>query len=73
MDGLQREFAGRVDVFFYNTDHRANWEMARQYNVRAIPVLVLLDGAGRTVNRWTGLAGAGPLRSAIQDLLAHTP
>ena len=49
------EDADTGDVQFENVDIDQNMEMAKQFNIRGVPTLVLVDDAGVEVKRQSGM------------------
>ncbi len=62
LDDLARERAGHVLVVKVNTDH--NGAVAKQYEVRGIPTLIVFT-AGREVARQVGLASGQQLDGLV--------
>jgi thioredoxin 2 len=59
VEKLSREFAGRLKVMKVNVDE--NQAIARRYDARSIPTLVVISG-GRAVDRIVGALPEGELR-----------
>jgi thioredoxin 1 len=66
IEELKSDYAGRVDVVAVNVDEQG--ELAKQYGIKVIPTLVLLDAAGNEVERLTGLTAKDKL---IERFRAH--
>jgi len=67
IEELANEYAGKVAVCKVNTDdHR---EAAIEYQVSAIPTLILFNG-GQVAHRWTGLTAKKDLKAKIDEVLA---
>lgn len=46
-------------------------QAARQYDVKVVPTLLVVDGQGQIVYRQTGLPDAGAIKAAVAQL--HSP
>jgi thioredoxin 1 len=55
------EDADTGDVQFENVDIDQNMEMAKQFNIRGVPTLVLVDDAGVEVKRQSGMMAENQL------------
>jgi len=64
LDALEREFAGRVDVWRVNVDSDA--PAAGEFHVRVIPTLVGIHG-GREVTRTIGAPSRARLHSLFEQ------
>ncbi|MHC4716288.1 MAG: thioredoxin family protein, partial [Planctomycetota bacterium] len=54
LDGLTRDFAGKLEVKFIDVWQRANAPLARKYGVRTIPTQIFLDASGKELWRHEG-------------------
>ncbi|MBM3323966.1 thioredoxin [candidate division WOR-3 bacterium] len=66
VEALEKEYEGRVEVKSIDVDQ--NKELAAKYDVKAIPTLVFLDGAGNEVSRIVGLV---PKDTLVGRFKAH--
>lgn len=64
-DRLKVQYDGQVN--FVRVDVDADPATAREYGIEAMPTFVILDAAGKEVNRIIG-ADADGLRKAVQEL-----
>ncbi len=53
IEELAKEYAGRIEIISIDTDK--NPELARKFNIQAIPTLVFLDAEGKELSRNVGL------------------
>jgi hypothetical protein len=54
VNGLQKEYAGRVEIVKLNVSDPRTAEAKAKYGFRAQPYFVLLDWEGEVVNTWQG-------------------
>lgn len=66
IEELKKEYAGVVDVIAIDVDQ--DGELAKRYEVKVIPTLVMLDAAGNEVERFTGLTQKDKL---VERFRAH--
>lgn len=71
MNGIKREYRGRLNVVYVSMDQPAGKELAKQHGVVGTPTLLLLDGEGDRVSILQGLIPPSLIEQAIQDLLAQ--
>ncbi len=69
MDGLKREYRGRLDVVYANMDEADGKAMAREYGVVGTPTLLLLDSQGESVNVLRGSLPQTLIESAVAELV----
>lgn len=55
VNGLERDLEGRADVVRLNMLSKEGREVASRYEVRGLPHLLVLDGAGKVIYRKNGL------------------
>lgn len=67
---VEEAYQDRVDFHILNVDHFSTSELARQYQVSAIPLIVLLDVDGNEVLRLVGFQEQATLEAALDDMLA---
>ena len=53
VEEISREFEGKVEVRSIDTDQEP--ELARQFNIQAVPTLVFIDASGKELSRNVGL------------------
>ena len=68
MDGLEAEFAGRVEVVRLNVDKPEQARLQQSYGMRGHPSIVLLDATGEPTHRYFGAEEAETLRAALHEL-----
>lgn len=66
IEQLAESYSGRVRVFKVDTDNDAS--LARQYEVRNVPTIVILSD-GEVARRFVGLTTFERLAGAIEELL----
>jgi thioredoxin-related protein len=66
---LQEQYADQIDFYELNIDASSTIDLAREYRVSGIPLIVLLDPQGNTVQRLEGFQTDDMLDAAIEDLL----
>ncbi|MFO7637922.1 MAG: thioredoxin family protein [bacterium] len=66
IEELKEEYAGVVDIIAVDVDEQG--EMAKQYDIKVIPTLVMLDAGGSEVERLTGLTQKDKL---VERFRAH--
>lgn len=71
VNGIKREYRGRLNVVYVSMDQPAGKELAKQHGVVGTPTLLLLDGEGDRVSILQGLIPPSLIEQAIQDLLAQ--
>ncbi len=70
MEVLTREYDGVINIYWVDTDDRANYGLVSRYNVDSIPRTVVLNAEGRVVRTFYGLASDRDLRSAMSMAMA---
>jgi thioredoxin 1 len=53
IEALEKEYEGKIEIKSIDTDQ--NQDLARKFNVQAIPTLVFLDAKGNELSRIVGL------------------
>ncbi len=66
IEALEEEYKGRIEVRSIDVDQ--NKELAARFEVKAIPTLVFLDGAGKELSRVVGLV---PKDTIVGRFVAH--
>jgi len=69
MERLEKDFAGKVRVVFYDVWTREGEPYARQYRIEAIPTQVLLDKDGNEFYRHVGYF---PYKEIVELLKKHS-
>lgn len=72
VDGIKREYRGRLNVVYLDITRTRGEEMAREYNIMGTPTLLLLDSEGNQVNVLRGWLSKSALERAVDDLLAQS-
>ena len=71
MDGIRREYRGRLNVVYVSIDRSDGKELAREYGVMGTPTILLLDSEGNQVNVLRGSFPPPLIKQAAEDLLAQ--
>ena len=71
MNGLQNEFADRLEVVRLNFDDRRNDEAIAALGIRGHPTIVLFNRDGERGRTWFGAVTADDLRPLLEALLAE--
>lgn len=66
---LEERFAGQVDFHILNIDLLSNRDLAMQYQVSAIPNIVLLDTEGNLVQQMVGFQSEETLIASLERLV----
>jgi len=69
MERASRELGSKVDVHVLDVRHEANERLAERFRMTAIPLVVLVDGAGNELWRHEGFVGFPELSQAVADRL----
>lgn len=69
MDGLEREYQGRLQVVRLNFDEARNEQVIRELGVRAHPTIVFLDEDGHRQGQRLGPPTLEELRERVEPLL----
>ena len=67
---LEEAYAGQVDFDALNVDLLSTRDLAVQYQVQFIPLIVLLDANGNLVTRLEGYQSEEQLQAAVASLVA---
>jgi thioredoxin-related protein len=67
---LQEQYQDQIDFHELNVDQSSTIDLARQYQVSGIPLIILLDPQGNLIGRLEGFQDDAMLQAAIDDLLA---
>lgn len=68
MDGLETEFAGRVNFVRLNVDEPEQARIQQSYGMRGHPSIVVLDASGQPNHRYFGAEEAETLRFALSEV-----
>jgi thioredoxin-related protein len=71
VDGIRREYRGRLNVVYVSIDRSDGKELAREYGVVGTPTILLLDSEGNQVNVLRGSFPPSLVEQAVEDLLAR--
>ena len=65
---LQANYLSQVDVEVekINVEDESNAELVEKYNVRNLPLLILLNDAGENIYRFNGLTQVARLQEVIE-------
>jgi thiol-disulfide isomerase/thioredoxin len=69
MERAARELGACVDVQVLDIRNEANEQLAERYKMRAIPFILLVDGAGKELWRKEGFVGFPDLSAAVAKSL----
>ncbi len=69
VDGLEKRLAGKAKVIRLDVMSEVGRAAASYYNVRGLPTLVLVDGAGQAVYSQAGIIRPGPVVEHVESLL----
>lgn len=72
VERMQEQYGDQVDFHILNTDQLSTQDLAVKYQVRGIPLIVLLDTEGQEVRRLLGYQTEDQLIEALEGLLAAT-
>jgi thioredoxin-related protein len=71
VNGIRREYRGKLGVVYADVDTSDGKELARQYGAFGTPTFVLLDSQGEQVQVLRGSFPASLIVQAIEDVLAQ--
>lgn len=73
--GLEKQYAGRIDVVYIDTSEPGTQDVQSRLNFRGTPQFVFLDASGQAVGTpQFGVVEESALRSALDSLLMpNTP
>ena len=71
MNGIKREYRGRLNVVFVSLDRSDGRRLAKQYEVVGTPTILFLDREGSQVNVLRGALPAQLIKQAAEELLAQ--
>jgi thioredoxin-like negative regulator of GroEL len=70
VDGLEKKLDGKADVVRLDVLSGVGQQAARQYGVRGIPALVVVDGSGQAVFGQAGIPRPGQVIEQVETLIA---
>jgi thioredoxin-related protein len=68
VDGLERELEGQAQVLRLSVTDDVGAALAMRYGVRAVPTLVMLNGAGEVVLNQAGVPDRAEVMAAVEEL-----
>jgi thioredoxin-like negative regulator of GroEL len=71
VDGIRREYRGRLNVVYVSIDRSDSKELAQEYGVVGTPTILLLDSEGNQVDVLRGSFPPPLVEQAVEDLLAR--
>ena len=71
MNGIKREYRGRLNVVYASLDHTDGRKLAKQHDIVGTPTILLLDVEGNRVNVLRGALPASLIEGAVEELLAQ--
>jgi thioredoxin-related protein len=71
VDGIKREYRGRLNVVYVSIDRPDGKGLAREYGVVGTPTILLLDSEGNQVDVLRGSFPPLLVEQAVEDLLAR--
>jgi len=71
VNGIKREYRGRLNVVYANVDRSDGEKLAKQYEVMGTPTILLLDSEGNQVNVLRGSLPPPLIERAMEDLLVQ--
>ena len=73
VDGLEKQYQGRIAFQRINADRGPGPQIIRQYNILGHPTVLLLDQAGKEIKRLLGPQSAEDLEVLLEQTLASSP
>lgn len=71
MDGIKREYRGRLNIVYVDVGRSDGKQLARERGVTGTPTILLLDREGRQVNVLRGSFPPEMIEQAVEELLAE--
>ena len=71
VDRLEKSLQGRAEVIRVDALRGPGPTIARRYDVRATPSLLVFDGQGNLVYSQAGIPNAGAIEQTVNGLLAR--
>jgi thioredoxin-like negative regulator of GroEL len=69
VDGLEKKLDGKAEVVRLNVLSGVGQQAARQYGVRGVPALVVVDGSGQAVFGQAGIPRPGRVIEQVETLI----
>jgi thioredoxin-like negative regulator of GroEL len=69
VDGLEKKLEGKAEVVRLDVLSGVGQQAARQYGVRGVPALVVVDGSGQAVLGQAGIPRSGPIVEQVEALI----
>jgi thioredoxin-related protein len=66
---IEEAYQDLIDFHILNVDHISTRDLAIQYRVSGIPLIVLLDAAGNEAQRLEGYQTEAMLQAAVEALI----
>ena len=70
VDGLEKKLDGKAEVVRLDVLSGVGQQAARQYGVRGVPALVVVDGSGQAVFGQAGIPRPGQVIEQVETLIA---
>ena len=70
VDGLEKKLEGKAEVVRLDVLSGVGQQAARQYGVRGVPSLVVVDGSGQAVLGQAGIPRPGQIVEQVEALIA---
>lgn len=70
VDGLTKQFAGKVEVRRLDANAQETQQLANTYNVQYVPTFVFVDKDGKTVDQVVGELSEQQLKQKFESLAA---
>lgn len=69
VDGLEKKLTGKAEVIRLDIFSRVGRQAARQYGIRGVPALVVIDHTGQVIYRQAGIPRSGQVIEHIETAL----
>jgi hypothetical protein len=70
VDGLEKKLDGKAEVVRLDVLSSVGQQAARQYGIRGVPALVVVDGSGQAVFGQAGIPRPGQVIEQVEALIA---
>jgi thioredoxin-related protein len=70
VDRIEEQLVGKAKVIRVNLMSQVGLTLARRYDVRASPTVLVFDSKGAVVYSAAGIPNAGAIMGAVDELLA---
>jgi len=71
VDGIEREYRGRLTVVYVSMDHRDGKQPVREHRAVGAPTVLSLDSAGNQVNVLRGWLPLPLTEQSVEGLMAR--